>query len=397
MKLSLSIALLIGILVGRSSFAATFYVATTGNDSNSCIQAQNPSIPKRNIMGASGGISCLVAGDTLDIRSGTYDEQIVSHVGTTFPSGTASQPITIQGHAGETIITRRFGFHTGANIQYWIIDNLIIDDQNDSGNNGIFFGASNNHMTLKNTEIKNASCMGIQGGASFLRVINVNVHDNGSNCPASGGHAFGVGYGIYWWGADTLFERMKVHSNHGYGFHIFDSGSTIVSRNVVRYSRIHSNAGPERGIGLLLSCGSNNEAYGNLIYDNEGGIQIDYRCTDCLVYNNTVFNNTPLGQGIGIARNVLRAVVKNNIVYGNAVNGIANNGASSVISNNLCDSAAAGCSVTGNPLFADLMNRDLVPLVGSPVIGAGTRDIDANISLPFVPDIGAMLDLVPLR
>ena len=54
MKLLLGIALLIGVLVGRSSFAATFYVATTGDDSNSCTEAQNPSTPKRNIIGARG-------------------------------------------------------------------------------------------------------------------------------------------------------------------------------------------------------------------------------------------------------------------------------------------------------------------------------------------------------
>lgn len=56
MKLLFGIALLIGVLVGRSSFAATFYVATTGDDSNSCTEAQNPSTAKRNIIGDRGGL-----------------------------------------------------------------------------------------------------------------------------------------------------------------------------------------------------------------------------------------------------------------------------------------------------------------------------------------------------
>ena len=80
MKLLLGIALIIGVLVGRLSFAATFYVATTGSDSNSCIEAQNPSTPKRNIIGARGGLSCMGAGDAdiLDVRAGSYNDPIRS-------------------------------------------------------------------------------------------------------------------------------------------------------------------------------------------------------------------------------------------------------------------------------------------------------------------------------
>src|SRR3972149_12242482 len=52
----------------------TYYVATNGSNSYSCAQAKNTSTPKRNITGASGGISCLAAGNTLIIKAGTYSE-----------------------------------------------------------------------------------------------------------------------------------------------------------------------------------------------------------------------------------------------------------------------------------------------------------------------------------
>jgi len=87
MKLLSGIVLLIGVLVGKSSFAAIFYVATTGDDSNSCTEAQNPSTPKRNIVGDRGGLSCLGAGnaDILDVRAGSYNDRILSVVsGTSF-------------------------------------------------------------------------------------------------------------------------------------------------------------------------------------------------------------------------------------------------------------------------------------------------------------------------
>jgi hypothetical protein len=89
----------------------------------------------------------------------------------------------------------------------------------------------------------------------------------------------------------------------------------------------------------------------------------------------------------------VRAIVKNNIVYGNQINGILDTGTSSEIAYNQCDSAATGCSVFGDPLFANTENNDFTLLVGSPAKGAGTPYINANISLQFTPDIGAMLDM----
>jgi hypothetical protein len=80
-KLLFCTFLIIGSLVGRSASAATFYVGTNGDDSNSCTQAQDPATPKRNIIGAAG-LSCLGAGnaDVLDIRSGSYSDRITSIV-----------------------------------------------------------------------------------------------------------------------------------------------------------------------------------------------------------------------------------------------------------------------------------------------------------------------------
>ena len=63
--------------------------------------------------------------------------------------------------------------------------------------------------------------------------------------------------------------------------------------------------------------------------------------------------------------------------------------------NNHCTNTGTGCAQSGDPLFADQANRDLVLSVGSPDRGAGTPYIAVNISWPFVPDIGAMLDDQP--
>ena len=61
----LVIVLLSSVLLARLSLAATFYVATNGDDSNSCMQAQDPSTPKRNIMALSCQMINFIGLDTI--------------------------------------------------------------------------------------------------------------------------------------------------------------------------------------------------------------------------------------------------------------------------------------------------------------------------------------------
>src|SRR5262245_39434878 len=63
----------VACLGGDVAHAATYYVAKGGNDSNTCAQAQSTSTAKLTI---AGGLKCLVAGDTLFVRAGNYDEGI---------------------------------------------------------------------------------------------------------------------------------------------------------------------------------------------------------------------------------------------------------------------------------------------------------------------------------
>ena len=68
---------------------ATYYVATTGSDSNSCNSAQSQSTPKLTI---NAGAGCLAAGDTLIVKAGTYDEVLPN----VFPAGTAGNPTVVK-------------------------------------------------------------------------------------------------------------------------------------------------------------------------------------------------------------------------------------------------------------------------------------------------------------
>ncbi len=80
-----------------AALGSTYYVSKSGNDGNSCAQAQSPSGSKQTI---ASGLKCLTAGDTLTVRAGTYDEGINNNV----PSGTSwSSVVRIAAYPGETV------------------------------------------------------------------------------------------------------------------------------------------------------------------------------------------------------------------------------------------------------------------------------------------------------
>lgn len=355
----------IGTLNAGWSQAATYYVATTGSDGVSCATAQTIGTPKRNLAGASGGLSCLSSGDTLDIRAGTYTEDIRSQLNN-YPNGTSwATATTIKGHAGETVqINGGMAFSSGVIHRYFIMDNLVFN----GGTSGFFLGAETDHIRLTNSEIKNAGRQGLDGTGDSHEIINVKIHDSGQDSP----WPYHSGYGVYWRGTNTLFERMEVYNNPGYGFHIY---STIrgVNGNTVRYSKIYTNGGAEGSqFGLLLSSGSNNKAYGNLIYGNTGGIDVSYDCTNCLVYNNTVYNNNIIRGNVKTPNNYdgihigtgINTIIKNNILYGNYGSNTVNTatGTNTTASNNL----------STNPSFVNAASGDFHLQASSPAIGAGT-------------------------
>ncbi len=70
------------------SGAATFWVATTGSDANTCAQAQSANQAKRSIP---AGVACLRSGDTLVVKAGTYRNQEITNP----PGGTATRYTTI--------------------------------------------------------------------------------------------------------------------------------------------------------------------------------------------------------------------------------------------------------------------------------------------------------------
>src|SRR5262249_7216131 len=102
---------------------ATYYVAKTGSNNNTCQQAQTISTAKLTI---AAGLNCLSGGDTLIIKAGTYAEAINTGA---IPSGTDDAHHTlVQGAFGETVTINGVGSNLDiievTNAAYITVDNV---------------------------------------------------------------------------------------------------------------------------------------------------------------------------------------------------------------------------------------------------------------------------------
>jgi len=362
----------------KNSTGNTYYVATNGSDSNPGTLGS----PFRTI---AKGVSVLRGGDTLYIRGGIYAEALLWPTG-----GTQGAPTTISRYQSE-IVTIRPPSDNGlikngqTSTQAWIIfDGLVVDGAN--AGTGFVNGFSicchetgPSHITFQNGEIKNFYGNGAEIFAEFITIRNTKIHDNALNGD------YGPPHGLYISCHDgCLFEHNEVYNNGFYGFHVYDSGQSNVTNNIIRYNSVHHNGlkgstpispGGVHNAGILVSSGSNNQVYSNLVYANgtgpdsiyAGGIQVAYGCDNCAVYNNTVYGNNGVGIQIWNSSGVL---VRNNITTNNVYTAIDNQGSGTVMSNNM----------TTDPKFIDSLSSNFHLQSGSAAIDSGFNLLSSGVS-----------------
>jgi parallel beta-helix repeat protein len=204
---------------------------------------------------------------------------------------------------------------------YLIFQDFIIDMANGTrsetagGPNGIYLNGGAHHNRFQRLEVKNNTANGIafsnhNGNSPFNEILNCSLHHNGRGFNA---------YGAYIFTSDNLMEGNDVHSNGGYGLHVYNNtGPLDVSRNIIRNNSIHDN-GTLGGTnyGLVVAWGDRNVVQDNNIWGNRGGILIYTNSSNAQVLNNTVHDNTPL-EGILIS-GATGTVVRGNSVYANGM------------------------------------------------------------------------------
>jgi parallel beta-helix repeat protein len=278
-----AVSFVLFLLFFTPCFAATYYVAMTGNDSNPGSQT----LPFRTIQKSA---DVAVAGDTVIVRAGTYAGAKFSR------SGTSASPIRFLGEPGAVVNTK--GSLNTNNDNLWIRNASYVHlegfEIHSAGRAGIGVqGEPTAHVlgiVIRNNFCHNNSRWGIfTGYAEGIRIEN-----NETSFSA-------IEHGIYVSNSadDPVITGNNAHHNNASGIQInadpLLAGDGIISNAVIDSNIIYEN-GVGGGAAINLASVINSIIQNNLLYknhasgiagwdDGEGSNQFG-------THHNRIYNNT---------------------------------------------------------------------------------------------------------
>lgn len=375
--------------------AELFFVAKDGHDSNSCTQAQNIATAKLTIVSA---INCMDSeGDSVAVRTGTYDENITSSVipaliGTGFGSGGYriynynSEVVTLAPSSGSVALDL---YTTEAYLEW---DGINIDASgvtNDAVRIGVWSGGNAHHIRIKNLTISGAPQEGIANsggdGLGGNEIQNVTVHDTGST---DANFAINIGT------PSGLVENCLIYNMKGSGILVYNADAGVFTGTVIRNNVIKNGlAGVTyQNYGISVVSGTAVSIYNNVIYNLLGsrgtpaGIRVERPSN---VYNNTLYGGA--GRGIHVVSGS-GSVIRNNIAYLHTTANYTDGGSSTTQDHN---------TFAADPVFIDAAGGNFELYATSPSIDGGstiaavTTDILGNArTAPY--NIGAYETSTPL-
>lgn len=346
---ALCVLILLGPIVAQG---ATYYVATTGNDSN-------PGTLGHPFLTFKKAVGVLKPGDTLYIRGGTWTEQI--DLQTPNISGAPGAYITIAGYVGETVTLQyadptpyAYGpIKSRGNRGHLIFENLVLDGVNGSSKSGWILAYGNHHFIVRNIEIKNFKHNGLAfDDAIASQVIRCKIHDQVSESGLSGQRWYGI---YHYNGSDNVIEDNEIYNNPGGGIHAYYGPHHNL---IIRNNSVHDNNFlTSSSVGGILVQGrpdittTNVRIYNNLVYGNStasgvkagNGISVNQNMRGAKVWNNTVYGNKTYGIAVTGGMTTIDTVVQNNIMFGNFTGPYIDVATTTKATNNL----------TTDPLFED--------------------------------------------
>jgi hypothetical protein len=400
-----------------ASNGTDYYVAPTGNDSNPGTESQ----PWQTIQKAA---NTLVAGDTVYIRAGTYEEQVIPA-----NSGSADNYITYAAYPGETVtidgnsITLpkyETGLFVVEDTNYIKVSGLSIVNAGPNDNNAGIYVDNAHNIVIENNYTYNtvSSGIGVWDGSNIIidgnevrlacndgeqediTVSGTDTFEIKNNHVHEGGPGTNGGEGITVKGGAT---NGKIYKNHVHDLTrgertciYIDAWGTTATSNIEIYQNVLHNSGA--GISLASEDGGlvrNIKIYNNIVYDNQtngleigdwGKLLIRVRPVESIMFtNNTVYNNGSSGWGGGFYNenpDVKNIVVRNNIFSQNRTSQIANESTVSLtVDHNLIDGtqeytyAISGTDyVIGDSFFVNASGADFHLQANSPAIDNGSAD-----------------------
>ena len=292
----LSVAVLlawVGMAFGQRD--CSFYVAKSGNDSNSGTQAA----PWRTVQHAA---DVARAGCTVNVRGGVYQELVSVKT-----SGNATDGfITFRSYPGETAIldASRFAPSDRQGV-------LTIHDQS--------------YIRIEGFEIRNFRTaehrlvpMGISvaGAGSHIELLKNNVHHieqtfQGRDAPGSGGNGFGIA--VYGTDAKTPISDLVIDGNEVHHLQTGSSESLVVNGNVTNFRITHNVVHDNNNIGIDV-IGFERTAPDPAVDQARDGV-----VSGNLVYNitsrgNPAYQNEENSDGIYVDGGT-RVVIEQNVIH----------------------------------------------------------------------------------
>jgi parallel beta-helix repeat protein len=320
---AITCALALG-LAGTAS-AATYYVATTGNDSSNGSSAA----PWATLQHA---VETIAPGDVVLVRSGTYAGCRIRN------SGTPAAPKTLARDVGATVVVNTPGPQnghsslieiengSGSEVTDWIVDGLEVAS---SPHHGIDIRITN-RVTIRNCYVHHSAPSATGTGIFLAFSSHPTIENNDSS--------FNTEHGIYQSNSADYptIRGNRSHHNNAAGIHMngdYSSrcpcGSTVRD-GIISFALVENNVIYENGTagGSAINADGVDDSIfrNNLLYDNHAsGISLfsidgSHGSSRNKVYNNTIVQaangrwcvNIP---GKGKKGNPTGNVVKNNILY----------------------------------------------------------------------------------